>query len=192
MGGCGSEDQKNSDGCSPSTPLDASILKGRRKMIIEQNVPTSIRNWAYCLVETRRYEAVISRLRTGNHFSLGTYGIYKCLVGRHGRAGKKKFMDEYCKPEIARLKHRCAWYCAIAERIRLKSETAPENWLLSKDEMLSMVGSVLHFSRNGKDVYDAIQGCSEDGNCLYTNSSRVLDPMSLLSLGFGKNVQQTT
>ena len=158
-------------------------------MIIEQNVPTSIRNWAYCLVETLRYEAVINRLRAGNYFSLGTYGIYKCLVGRYGHAGKKKFVDEYCKPEIARLERRCARYRALADRIRQNSKMSPEHWLLSKDETLSLIGSTLHCGRHGKFRYETLQGCSEDGEQIYSSRHTWpcgLTALSLLSLGFGK------
>ena len=103
-------------------------------MPIEQNVPATIRNWAYCLVEIQRCEAVIRRLQSGSWFSLGTYGICKCFVERHGRAGKKKYLEEFCIPEAARLKRRCARYRALADRIRRNSAMPPERRLQSKDE----------------------------------------------------------
>ena len=104
------------------------------KMPIEQNIPATIRNWAYCLVENQRYEAVVRPLDSGCRFSIGTHGICKSFVGRHGCAGKKKFLEEFCIPEAARLKRRCARYRALADRIRRNSAMPPERRLQSKDE----------------------------------------------------------
>lgn len=96
------------------------------------------------------------------------------------------------------MKHRNAEYHALADKISRESEIHPENWLLSKDEVLNLIGSTLHYRIHGKEVYDTILRCSEDGEQLFSSKfngaegkflkveADWLDAMSLLSLGFGK------
>ncbi len=112
--------------------------------------------------------------------------------------GRARYREEFCKPEIARLEHHNDEYRAIADRIRRESAITPENWLLSKDEALNLIGSTLHYRIHGKEVYDTILRCSEDGEQLFSSKfngtegkflkveADWLDAMSLLSLGFGK------
>ena len=166
-------------------------------MIIEQNVPTPVRTWAYCQDMIRHYEKLIRFLEAGKYFSMGSHGIYVGFMKRFGSAGKKKFLEDYCKPEAKRLERRCARYRALADRIRQNSEIPPENWLMSKDDALNLIGHTLRyknrgmFRRNGKLDYITLQSCSSDGERLFCSNSlwpEGLDPLILLSLGFGKSL----
>lgn len=61
-----------------------------------------------------------------------------------------------------------------------------------------MIGNMLHYSVRGKEVYDTLLRCSEDGEQIFsskfngaegkflTAEADWLDALSLLSLGFGK------
>ena len=167
-------------------------------MIIEQNVPTPVRTWAYCQDMTRHYEKLISVLEAGNYFSMGTRGIYVCFMRRYGSTGKKKYLEEYCKPESERLKRRCARYRVLADRIQQKSEIPLENWLLSKEEALNLIGNTLRYKPRGKFLnngmlnYITLQSCSGDGERIFCSNSLWpdgLDSLILLSIGFGKNQQ---
>lgn len=160
-------------------------------MMIEQNAPAAIRNWAYCQVEIRRYEKLIRLLDEGGYFSLSTYGTYWRFVRQYGNEGKQRYLEEYCKPRSARLKRRCGRYRALAKIIQSQSATPPENWLLSKEEALAMLGSTLHYRRHGVVRYETIRECSDDGNRLFSakhDAPDGLTPLSLLSLGFGKRL----
>ena len=169
-------------------------------MIIEQNVPAPVRTWAYCQVKVRSNERSIRLLEAGEPVDYRSYASIKVM-------GRARYREEYCKPRIARLKRRCAKYRALADRIRQEASNPPENWLLSKHEALNMIGSTLHYKVHGKDVYDTLLRCSEDGEQIFSsiyNSSggtvvsatsavniggTWLDSLTLLSLGFGKNQQ---
>ena len=166
-------------------------------MIIEQNVPTPVRIWAYCQDSIRSYENLIPFLMAGKYFSIGTRGIYVSFMKRYGSAGKKKYLEEYCKPRIKRLKRRCARYRALADRIQQNSGIPLENWLLSKADALTLIGKTLRYNprgkyrANGKIHYITIQSCSGDGERIYCSNSlwpEGLDPLILLSLGFGKTL----
>ena len=160
-------------------------------MIIEQNVPTPVRTWAECQVKILRNERTIHLLEDGKPIDYSSYASIKVM-------GRAKYREEFCKPEIARLEHRNAEYRALADRIRQESGITPENWLLSKDEALNLIGSTLHYRIRGKEVYDTILRCSEDGERLFSSKlngtegkflkveADWLDALSLLSLGFGK------
>ena len=160
-------------------------------MIIEQNVPTPVRTWAECQVRILRNERTIHLLEDGNPIDYGSFASIKVM-------GRAKYREEFCKPEIARLEHRNAKYRALADRIKRESGVTPENWLLSKDEALNLIGSTLHYRIHGREVYDTILRCSEDGEQLFSSKfngtkgkflkveADWLDTLSLLSLGFGK------
>jgi len=151
-------------------------------MIIEQNVPAPVRTWAYCQVKIRSNERTIRLLEEGKPIDYASF----VLIKMRGRA---RYREECCKPMIARLKRRNARYRDLAERSRQKNSNPPENWLLSKNEALNLIGSTLHYRIHGKDVYDTLLRCSEDGERIFSskfNSSNGLDPLSLLSLGFGE------
>ena len=161
-------------------------------MILEQNVPATIRTWAACQVKLRSHARTIRILEAGEPVDFRTFGLIRAL-------GRTRYRETYCVPEIARLKRRCARYRVLAERIRRESAMPPENSLLTNDEALSLIGSTLHCNVRGKAVYDTLLRCSEDGARIYStrfngaegkflaDEAQWLDPLSLLSLGFGRN-----
>jgi len=155
-------------------------------MIVCPNIPKSVQHLACIQLEIDKCEKRIHLLYSGDFVSYKLFCIRKTLVGRQGRVGKKKFLMEYVRPEITRLKQRSLKCRVVSTRLCKKLGMPLEHWLLSKNEMLSMIGSTLFFHVSCNNVYDTIQGCSEDGEKLYTSSGRILDSLSLLSLGFGK------
>lgn len=160
-------------------------------MIIEQNVPIPVRTWAECQVKTLHNERIIHLLKDGKPIDYSSYASIKVM-------GRVKYREKFCKPEIVRLERRNAEYRALADRIRQESGITPENWLLSKVEVLNLIGSTLHYRIHGKEVYDTILRCSEDGEQIFSTKfngtegkflkveADWLDALSLLSLGFGK------
>ena len=160
-------------------------------MIIEQNVPTPVRIWAECQVEIRNNERTIRLLEDGKPIDFSSYASIKVI-------GLARYREECCKPKIARLKRRCTKYRALADRIRLEASNPPENWLLLKREALNLIGSTLHYEVRGRDVYDTLLRCSEDGEQIFSSrfngaegkflksEAEWMDALSLLSLGFGK------
>lgn len=163
-------------------------------MIIEQNVPIPVRTWAYCQVKIHRNEFLIRLLKKGDPIDFSSYASIKAM-------GRARYVEECCKPKLASLKRSCAQYRSLAERIRQKAVNPPENWLLSKHEALNLIGSTLHYKVRGKDVYDTLLRCSEDGEQIFSSKfngtegkflnieAEWLDSLTLLSLGFGKNQQ---
>ena len=160
-------------------------------MIIEQNVPTPVRTWAECQVEIRNNERTIRILEDGKPIDFNSYATIKVI-------GRARYREEFCKPKIAALKQRNATCRELADKICRESEVAPGNWVLSKHEALNLIGSTLHYTVRGKDVYDTLLRCSEDGEQIFsskfngadgkflTAEADWLDALSLLSLGFGK------
>ena len=163
-------------------------------MIIEQNVPTPVRTWAECQVEIRNNERTIRLLGDGKPIDFSSYASIKVM-------GRAKYREDCCKPKIAALKQRNAKCRELADKISRESEIHPENWLLSKREALNLIGSTLHYEVRGKDVYDTLLRCSEDGEQIFSskfngtegkflnNEAEWLDSLTLLSLGFGKKQQ---
>lgn len=160
-------------------------------MIIEQNVPTPVRTWAECQVEIRNNERTIRLLEDGKPIDFSSYASIKVI-------GWARYREECCKPKIAALKMRNARCRELADKVSRESEISPENWLLSKREALNLIGSTLHYTVHGKDVYDTLLRCSEDGEQIFSSKfngaegkfltveADWLDALSLLSLGFGK------
>ena len=165
-------------------------------MILEQNVPAPVRTWASCQVSIRRHERAIRLLEAGEPVDYRTFAMIRAL-------GRARYREEWCRPEIVRLKRRCARYRVLADRIRRAAGITPENRLLSKSEALNLIGSTLHYTVRGRDVYDTLLRCSEDGERIYSSiydspggtvvsaatvthiGGKWLDALSLLSLGFG-------
>ena len=160
-------------------------------MIIEQNVPTTVRTWAECQVEIRNNERTIRILEDGKPIDYGSYASIKVI-------GRARYREKCCKPKIAELKQRNAKCRELADKISRESRISPEHWLLSKHEALNLIGNTLHYTVRGKDVYDTLLRCSEDGEQVFSSKfngaegkflkveADWLDAMSLLSLGFGK------
>ena len=169
-------------------------------MILEQNVPAPVRTWALCQVSIRRCERAIRLLEAGEPVDYRTFA----LIRAQGRA---RYREKWCRPEIARLKRRCARYRVLADRIRRAAGITPEKRLLSKTEALNLIGSTLHYTVHGRDVYDTLLRCSEDGERIFSSiydspggtvvsatsvtgiGGKWLDALSLLSLGFGNAPQ---
>ena len=119
--------------------------------------------------------------------------------------GRARYREECCKPKIAELKRRSAECRELADKLCQEVEIPPETWLLSKHEALNLIGSTLHYRIHGKDVYDTLLRCSEDGEQIFsaiynspggtvvsaTSAVKIrgkwLDSLTLLSLGFGKD-----
>ena len=168
--------------------------KGRRKMILEQNVPAPVRTWAACQVSIRHHERAIRLLEAGEPVDFRTFALIRAL-------GRARYREEWCKPEIARLKRRCARYRVLSGRICRTAGITPENRLLSKSEALNLIGSTLYYTVRGRDVYDTLLRCSEDGERIISSrfkgaegkflnaEAEWLDALSLLSLGFGNTPQ---
>ena len=160
-------------------------------MIIEQNVPTPVRTWAECQVEIRNNERTIRLLEDGKPIDFDSYASIKVM-------GRARYREECCKPQIAALKLCNARCRELADKISRESEISPENWLLSKHEALNLIGNTLHYKIKGKEVYDTLLRCSEDGEQIVSSKfngtegkflaaeADWLDALSLLSLGFGK------
>ena len=160
-------------------------------MIIEQNVPTPVRTWAECQVEIRNNEHTIRLLEEGQPIDFGSFASIKVM-------GRDRYREECCKPKIAALKQRNSKCLELADKISRESEISPENWLLSKHEALNLIGNTLHYKIKGKEVYDTLLRCSEDGEQIVSSKfngtegkflaaeADWLDALSLLSLGFGK------
>ena len=163
-------------------------------MILEQNVPAPIRTWAACQVKIRHGERAVRILEAGEPVDFRGFAAMKAL-------GRARYRAEWCEPEIARLKRRCARYRILADRIRRNSATPPERYLFSKVEALNLIGSTLHYRIRGREVYDTLLRCSEDGERIFSSrfngtegkflkaESESLDALSFLSLGFGKAAQ---
>jgi hypothetical protein len=160
-------------------------------MIIEQNVPAPVRTWAECQVEIRNNERTIRLLEDGKPIDYSSYASIKVM-------GRAWYREECCKPKIAALKQRNAKCRELADKISRESEISPEKWLMSKHEALNLIGNTLHYTIRGKDVYDTLLRCSEDGEQIFSSKfngvegkfltveADWLDALSLLSLGFGK------
>ena len=153
-------------------------------MILEVNVPKTIRNWAICQVYLRDTEDVIETLAGGHPLCPGHYGVIK-------GSGKAWFLEHIAKPQIRRLERRCRRYRALAQAI--EERFSPREYLAARREMLEMIGSTLHYTRHGREVFETLQGCTEDGEKLFSrihleDSDDEIDALMLLSLGFGRTL----
>ena len=148
-------------------------------MILEVNVPKTIRNWAVCQVNLRSAELRIDRLAGGHPLCPGHYGVIK-------GSGKAWFLEHIAKPEIRRLERRCRRYRALAEAI--EERFSPREYLPARRQMVEMTCKTLHYTRNGREIFDTLQYCSEDGEKLFSRIHGEIDALELLSLGFGRTL----
>lgn len=148
-------------------------------MILEPNVPKSVRNWAACRVRIRRTEHLIERLSAGHPTNYREFGELKAL-------GREKFIAQFAIPEVRRLGRRIRRYRAIAEA--LESQSEPQKHLLGKREMLGLIGNTLHFTRHHKETFLTLQHCSADGERLFGTFAPEdgIDALDLLGFGFGR------
>ncbi|MBQ6598141.1 MAG: hypothetical protein IJH79_11370, partial [Lentisphaeria bacterium] len=105
-------------------------------MILEVNVPKTIRNWAVCQVNLRNAEQRIETLAAGHPLCPGHYGVIK-------GSGKAWFLEHIAKPEIRRLERRCRRYRALAQAI--EACFTPREYLATCRELVEMIGSTLHY-----------------------------------------------
>ena len=159
-------------------------------MILEPNVPKSVRNWAVCQVRIRKAEHLIERLSTGHPTTYRQFCSLKVL-------GSKGFTALVVIPELRRLERLIRRHRTIAEAIEAQGE--PEKHLLGKREMLELIGSTLHFTSHHRETFLTLQYCSSDGERLFFNgdsgehtvsgdfnSSGGIDALDLLGFGFGR------
>ena len=147
-------------------------------MILEPNVPKSVRNWAACQVCIRRLETVIALLSAGKPTCLGESWRLRQL-------GREKFITQVAEPKLRRLKRRVRRCRALAGAI--ESQYEPQKHLLGKREFLELIGSTLHFTTRHKETFLTLQSCSSDGERICCGShDGGIDPLDLLSFGFGR------
>ena len=147
-------------------------------MILEPNVPKSVRNWAACQVCIRRLETVIALLSAGKPTCLSESWRLRQL-------GREKFISQVAEPELRRLKRRVRFYHAIVEAI--ESQCEPRKHLLCKREFLELIGNTLHFTTRHKETFLTLQSCSSNGERIHGDPhDDGIDPLDLLSFGFGR------
>ena len=161
-------------------------------MILEPNVPKSVRNWAACRVRIRKAERLIEQLSAGHPNTYRQFCSLKVLR-------RKEFTTQVAIPELRRLGKRVRRYRAIAEAIEAQGGD-PGKYLLSQREMLELIGSTLHFiTSRHKEIFLTLQYCSPDGKRLFFkgdsgenimpsdfNNIGGIDALDLLSFGFGR------
>lgn len=149
-------------------------------MILEVNVPKTIRNWAVCQVNLRSAELRIETLAAGHPLCPGHYGVIK-------GCGKAWFLEHIAKPEIRRLERRCHRYRVLVQTI--EEHFSPREYLPAPREMVEMTGKTLHYTRNGREIFETLQYCSGDGEKLFSRIHHEIDALRLLSLGFGRTLR---
>jgi len=153
-------------------------------MILEVNVPKTIRNWAVCQVNLRNAEQSMEQLAKGQTGDPNHYWLIKSR-------GKAWFIEHVITRRIRRQERRCRRYRTLMQAI--EARFTPREYLAARREMLEMIGSTLHYTRNGREVFETLQYGSEDGEKLFSRihregSSQEIDALMLLSLGFGRTL----
>ena len=147
-------------------------------MILEPNVPNSVRNWARCQVNLRRWEAILKQWCAGEPVGMGEHFLLL-------KEGRENFIEKVVKPKTPRLERRCRRYRAIARAIEARVD--PRQYLLGKREMPELIGSTLHYSQNHAEVFETLFYSSRDGEQLFTHGDlNGLDALDLLARGFGR------
>ena len=119
-------------------------------------------------------------MAVGHPLCPGHYGVIK-------GSGKAWFLEHIAKPEIRRLERRCRRYRALAQAI--EARFFPREYLAAPRELVEMIGSTLHYTRHGREVFETLQYCSQDGKKLFSHIHREgIDAVKLLSLGFGRTL----
>ncbi|MBQ9337794.1 MAG: hypothetical protein IJS14_10930 [Lentisphaeria bacterium] len=153
-------------------------------MILEVNVPKTIRNWAVCQVNLHHAEQRMEMLAGGQTGDPNHHWLIKAR-------GRAWFIEHIVEPKIRRLKRACRRYRALAEAIEVRFD--PQGYLADRNELVDMIGSTLHYTRRGREVFETLQYCSEDGQKLFSNLHQEarddgIDAVTLLSLGFGRSI----
>ena len=153
-------------------------------MILEVNVPKTIRNWAVCQVNVRNAEQRLEQLAKGQTGDPNHYWLIKSR-------GKAWFIEHVITRRIHRQERRCRRYRALAQAI--EASFSPREYLAARREMVEMVGKTLHYTQNGREVFETLQYCSKNGEKLFSSiheedSEEEIDALMLLSLGFGRTL----
>ena len=149
-------------------------------MILEVNVPKTIRNWAACQVNLRNTEQRLEQLAKGQTGDPNHYWLIKSR-------GKAWFIEHVITRRIHRQERRCRRYRALAQAI--EACFTPREYLAARREMLEMIGTTLHYTRHGREVFETLQYCSQDGKKLFSHIHREgIDAVKMLSLGFGRTL----
>lgn len=95
------------------------------------------------------------------------------------------------EPEIRRLKRTCSRYRVLAQTIEARFTL--QAYLPNRRELVEMIGNTLHYTRRGREVFETLQYCTEDGEKLFSDIHRKseengIDAVTLLSLGFGRSI----
>ena len=152
-------------------------------MILEPNVPNSVRNWARCQVEIHGAEYVLARWNAGEAARMCEHWLLKS-------EGREKFIEKVVKIKSPRLERRCRRYRAIARAIEARVD--PRQYLLGKREVPELIGSTLHYSQNHAEVFETLLYSSRDGEQLFTHGDpNGLDALDLLARGFGRSRPQS-
>ena len=160
-------------------------------MVLEPNVPESVRNWALCQVMLREEELAAETLAAGHLTSFRQVAFLKTK-------GRRAFIEQVAIPELRRLERRMRRYRAAARA--LESRCDPRKYLLGTREQLELIGHTLHCSCRTvrthhvtglpklcprAEMFVTLQYCSLDGKHLHSEF-RDLGPLDLLCLGFGR------
>ena len=153
-------------------------------MILEVNVPKTIRNWAVCQVNLRNAEQRMAQLAKGQTGDPNHYWLIKSR-------GRAWFIEHVITHRIRRLERRCRRYRALAQAI--EARFSPRDYLPARRELVEMIGNTLHYTLRGREVFETLQYCSRDGEKLFSDIHRKaeengIDAVTLLSLGFGRSI----
>ena len=153
-------------------------------MILEVNVPKTIRNWAVCQVSLRNVEQCLEQLAKGQTGDPNHYWLIKSR-------GRAWFIEHVITRRIHRLERRCRRYRALAQTI--EARFTPQAYLPNRRELVEMVGNTLHYTLRGREVFETLQYCSKDGEKLFSeihqrDEENGIDAVTLLSLGFGRSI----
>ena len=149
-------------------------------MILEVNVPKTIRNWAVCQVSLRNVEQCLEQLAKGQTGDPNHYWLIKYR-------GKAWFIEHVINRRIRRQERRCCRYRALMQAI--EARFSPREYLAARREILEMIGTTLHYTRHGREVFETLLYCSQDGKKLFSHIHREgIDAVKMLSLGFGRTL----
>ena len=168
-------------------------------MVLEPNVPRSVRNWALCQVMLREEELAAEKLAAGQLTSIRQVAFLKTQ-------GRRAFIEQVARPEFRRLETRMRRYRAVARAV--ESRCDPRKYLLGTREQLELIGHTLHCSCRTvrthhvtglpelcprTEMFVTLQYCSSDGKYLFSETFDPygpvdvgIGPLDLLSLGFGR------
>ncbi|MBE6365637.1 MAG: hypothetical protein E7053_07800 [Lentisphaerae bacterium] len=157
-------------------------------MVITPNLPQNVVNWLIC---RNRVRCAITRLEELNKGYPSSYAEALRLKFEK----RKAFTPEETLParkwQLRRLRH----FNYLKDRLSLTLNCDPDAYLLSQDEMISLIGKTLKFKSREYPVlkktwhFETVSGISSDGKNVYSGSEwdcLEYSASDLLELGFGK------